>query len=198
MLFESFGAFVQVMLLGTMYPEPPTEFDNCTANPPRRTGSDVGWGEISVLSDRRVRAGSAPARNTYLWVAETPAEISKSPRRLAIDAPTWNTDDRGDGRIAVCDTNAAAAVDGPRNTGTGGPANSRARDGTQFEGVPVIGLWRHCETSNLHTIPHTFKADNGSDAGSYRPNVRIEVKLGSEREYLLAKTRWLRSGRWLS
>ena len=122
-----------VALLGTSYPTPPASFPNCSHG---RTGENAQF-------------ETAPARNTYLWTAATPEGLAQAPRRLAIDAPTWDYDPLHNG--AICDTNAAGAV----------PPNSSA----------LVGLWRRCETSMLHTVPHTFTAANVSDATSYSPNI---------------------------
>jgi hypothetical protein len=82
-------------------------------------------------------------------IALLPSQVGTHDRQLAIDAVKWNTDTKHNG--AVCDTNAAAAVG--------------------EDGVSVVGVWRHCETDHLHTVPHTVTAPNGSDPSAYVPNV---------------------------
>eukprot|EP00041_Stephanoeca_diplocostata_P015222 m.289081 g.289081 ORF g.289081 m.289081 type:complete len:221 (+) comp19967_c1_seq17:2334-2996(+) len=89
-----------------------------------------------------------PARNTYMWSAASAEGIAKAPRQLVISAPKWDTDPLHNG--AICDTNAAATV---------GPNGS------------LVGLWRRCETANLHTVPHTFTATDALNATSYQPNI---------------------------
>eukprot|EP00040_Diaphanoeca_grandis_P010607 m.54383 g.54383 ORF g.54383 m.54383 type:complete len:782 (-) comp21903_c0_seq1:67-2412(-) len=80
----------KVLLLGTMYPTPPTEFANCTGHP--ATANDPVH----------------PIRNTYLWEASSAVGIAKAERQLAINAQKWDTDILHNG--AICDTNAAAAM----------------------------------------------------------------------------------------
>lgn len=126
-----------VVLLGTMDPEPPTRYTNCTHGQTHMTPPAPPL---------------HPARNTYLWSAATPEGLVNSTRQLAISAPKWNTDPLHNG--AVCDTNAAAAMGLSGN---------------------IVGLWRHCETSTLHTVPHTFTAVNATIASAYRPNVSVNV-----------------------
>eukprot|EP00039_Didymoeca_costata_P002943 m.64037 g.64037 ORF g.64037 m.64037 type:complete len:788 (+) comp11619_c0_seq3:101-2464(+) len=91
-------------------------------------------------------------KNTYLWTADTPEGIAKAERQLAIDAKIWDSDPLHND--AICDTNAAAAV---------------VNDGS------IVGLWRKCETDHLHTVPHTFKASDGGNGVTYKPNISVNV-----------------------
>lgn len=125
----------KVILLGTMYPEPPSGYENCTGNP----GHD---------SKTLKSIGDAPHRNTYVWAADSPEKLSSVERQLAIDASIWNIDPLHNS--AICDTNAAAAI---------------------TTDASLIGVWRHCETSNLHTVPHTFSARDSVNGSTYLPNI---------------------------
>ena len=69
-----------------------------------------------------------------------------------IDAVKWDTDPLHNG--SICDTNAAAAMGEDEN---------------------LVGIWRRCETSSLHTVPHTVTASNASDPSSYTPNTTTNI-----------------------
>ena len=224
-----------VILLGTMYPQPPAHYANCTqedkhedslvaAIPPPAAASprpeyiileshsgDIRQHQVKTThSSANTRAPTAPppsplhpARNTYIWEASSPAGIARVQRRLAISAPKWDWDPQHNN--AVCDTNAAAiAVSAlhrtppPLSGGSGGDSIRRRRELTNASRWPkpsnrqessknqvapevggLVGIWRRCETANLHTIPHTFSA--AAAAAAFSP-VKSSSSTSSNRE----------------
>ena len=140
----------RVMLLATMYPDPPnaSDFRNCTGTGPGTKGDTRGLAQGTT--------GLPPSKNTYVWSATSPEELSTAPRALAIDALQWDHDKLPD-RDAICDTNAAAAMV---------PGSGEGR---------LVGLWRHCETDHLHTVPHSFTASANASVPlptwMFRPNI---------------------------
>ena len=160
-----------VWLLGTMLPDPPSGFVNCSSDPP--DGPIQRHAHLASANGKSGAGDSTPLggpryvqRNTYLWTASTPEGIASAPRQLAIDALRWDHDPLHND--AVCDTNAAAAVVPVRLTGTAGAA-------VDSSSTRVVGLWRRCETDHLHTVPHTFTASDGGTGATYSPNVSINV-----------------------
>jgi hypothetical protein len=155
----------QVMLIGSMYPiPPPGALTNCTAaDLISRGGSGGGSGRTSVNLHHKATPTPQtspqppqpphPPRNSYLWVANSPSEISQVPRQLAVDAFQWDYDPSS-ARHAICDTNLAGAV---------------GRSGE------MVGLWRRCEGDHLHTVPHTLTASDPSKVSTYAPNVSVNL-----------------------
>ena len=73
-----------------------------------------------------------------------------SPPVMVINSTKWNSDYwEKTKRIAVCDTN----------------LNGIIRDDGSF-----LGLWRRCETDELHTIPHRLVAADWRNASTYAPD----------------------------
>jgi mannan endo-1,4-beta-mannosidase len=141
----------RVVLLATMNAKTPTDFANCSKPSPNDGAAVIRASDGVALQQPHLHTIEHPARNTYLWSAASAEDIGKQEGQLAIDAVKWNTDSLHNG--AVCDTNAAGAV--------GADGNS------------VVGIWRHCETKNLHTVPHTLTASKVADPTSYSPNISI-------------------------
>ena len=139
-----------VLLLGTMFPNAPPGVENCSAHPPVHPPVHhlIMNHTISVQAAKvQVKLGGR-SPNTYLWAASSAAEIGNAARQLAMNATVWNTDAAHNG--AVCDTNLAAAM------------------GARGE---LVGLWRRCTGSHLHTVPHSLSAVKGKLVETYRPNI---------------------------
>jgi hypothetical protein len=173
-----------VWLLGTMLPDPPSGFVNCSNDPPNNSSfardaqriASNGGGSDRERMGRGLggRHVGGPQRNTYLWAATSPEGIASAPRQLAIDALQWDHDPLHND--AVCDTNAAAAVyRTDARSGSGGSGGSGGGWGDADSQSRVVGLWRRCETANLHTVPHTFTATDGGTGSTYSPNISVNV-----------------------
>ena len=102
-------------------------------------------------------APHAPPKDSYMIWATSPEGPWSEPM-LVINSTKWNSDYfNKTGRIATCDTNLNGII--------------RA-DGS------FLGLWRRCETDQLHTIPHTLVASDWRNASTYMPDPHPLFVLG--------------------
>eukprot|EP00729_Bicosta_minor_P008497 gene8497-35004_t len=163
-----------VLLLASMQPTPPTGFVNCTGQPVSRFDTtkakltSAEWQQEPAghqhRQQRQPPAPTHPQRNTYLWSASSAQGISKAKRELAISAFEWDYDPLHNG--AICDTNAAGAINPTAAAGGGGGGGA---------GKSLVGLWRRCETDHLHTVPHTVAAADAGNASTYAPNISTNM-----------------------
>lgn len=163
-----------VLLLASMQPTPPTGFVNCTGQPVSRFDAtkakltSAEWQQEPAghqhHQQRQPPAPTHPQRNTYLWSASSAQGISKAKRELAISAFEWDYDPLHNG--AICDTNAAGAIN---------PTAAAAGGGGGGSGKSLVGLWRRCETDHLHTVPHTVAAADAGNASTYAPNISTNM-----------------------
>ena len=93
-----------------------------------------------------------PPKSTYLWRAASPELIAQSVPVLVVNSTLWDRDDRvhHTNHTAICDTNLAAAV---------------------LENGSLIGVWRRCETVDLHTMPHSLMATCPEDPSTFAPSI---------------------------
>ena len=99
----------------------------------------------------------APPKDSWMIYARNPDGPWSSPV-MVLNSSRFNSDYfNRTGRIAVCDTNLNGIIRG---------------DGS------FVGLWRRCETDELHTVPHTLFAADWRNASTYVPNLSPLFVLG--------------------
>lgn len=100
---------------------------------------------------------TAPPKDSYMLWAPTPEGPWSDPV-LVVNSTIWNSDYWAKyNRIATCDTNL---------------------NGILLEDGSFVGLWRKCETPDLHTIPHRLTARNWKDPSTYEPHLEPLFVLG--------------------
>ena len=146
----------ELVLLGTMnqHKQPPPEG---IINCSRATG-----GEKLRVTEAGVMP---PPKDTYAWVAKTPQGMAAAEPMLVLNSTRYDNDPNvhHTNRTAVCDTNLAGAI---------------------LPNGSLVGVWRHCETVNLHTVPHSLLAVDAKDPLTYAPSDEVNCAhtpiLGSE------------------
>ena len=135
----------ELILLGTMnrHKQPPPAG---LINCSRATGGE---------KLRVAKAGPMPPpKDTYAWVAKTPQGMAAAEPMLVLNSTRYDNDPNvhHTNRTAVCDTNLAGAI---------------------LPNGSLVGVWRHCETVNLHTVPHSLLAVDAKDPLTYTPSNEV-------------------------
>ena len=103
-----------------------------------------------------------PPKDTYAWVAKTPQGMAAAEPMLVLNSTRYDNDPgvHHTNRTAVCDTNLAGAI---------------------LPNGSLVGVWRHCETVNLHTVPHSLLAVDAKDPLTYTPSNEVNCAHTSSR-----------------
>ena len=109
----------------------------------------------AARGEKRVaEADMPPPKDTYAWVAKTPQGMAAAEPMLVLNSTRYDNDPNvhHTNRTAVCDTNLAGAI---------------------LPNGSLVGVWRHCETVNLHTVPHSLLAVDAKDPLTYTPSNEV-------------------------